>query len=109
MNKRAAENALQPTASLINVLLFMLLAACGRSPEEAPEVDQPEPVIEAPRPEETRPPEEARSPEFTCEGKTHCSQMGSCEEATFYIQNCPGTEMDGDHDGIPCESQWCDG
>ncbi|MFN2513735.1 MAG: excalibur calcium-binding domain-containing protein, partial [Pyrinomonadaceae bacterium] len=31
----------------------------------------------------------------------------SCEEATFYIQNCPGTEMDGDGDGVPCESQWC--
>ena len=44
---------------------------------------------------------------FRCEGKTRCSQMSSCEEATFYLQNCPGTEMDGDRDGIPCESQHC--
>ncbi|WP_372870333.1 excalibur calcium-binding domain-containing protein [Shewanella sp.] len=44
---------------------------------------------------------------FRCEGKTHCNQMRSCEEATFYIENCPGTEMDGDNDGIPCERQWC--
>lgn len=44
---------------------------------------------------------------FTCKGKTHCSQMTSCAEAKFYIRNCPGTKMDGDGDGIPCESQWC--
>ena len=44
---------------------------------------------------------------FECQGKTHCTQMASCEEATFYIKNCPGTEMDGDNDGIPCERQLC--
>ncbi|RWX48043.1 Excalibur calcium-binding domain-containing protein [Candidatus Electrothrix marina] len=45
--------------------------------------------------------------EFSCQGKTRCTQMRSCAEATFYIRNCPGTKMDGDGDGIPCESQWC--
>jgi cold shock CspA family protein len=44
---------------------------------------------------------------YTCEGKTYCSEMSSCEEATFYIRNCPGTKMDGDNDGIPCERQFC--
>ena len=44
---------------------------------------------------------------FTCDGRTHCSQMTSCEEATFFLKNCPGTKMDGDHDGIPCERQLC--
>jgi hypothetical protein len=44
---------------------------------------------------------------FRCEGKTHCSQMSSCAEATFYLQNCPGTKIDGDGDGIPCETQYC--
>jgi cold shock CspA family protein len=44
---------------------------------------------------------------YGCDGKTHCSQMTSCEEAEFYLRNCPGTAMDGDGDGIPCESQWC--
>ena len=44
---------------------------------------------------------------FHCEGKTYCSQMSSCEEATFYLNHCPGTNMDGDRDGVPCESQWC--
>lgn len=44
---------------------------------------------------------------FSCQGKKHCSEMTSCAEATFYIRNCPGTKMDGDHDGVPCEKQWC--
>ncbi len=45
--------------------------------------------------------------DFKCQGKVYCSEMSSCEEAMFYLRNCPGTKMDGDHDGIPCESQWC--
>lgn len=45
--------------------------------------------------------------QFKCDGRTHCSQMTSCEEAKFFIKNCPNTKMDGDNDGIPCERQWC--
>jgi hypothetical protein len=45
--------------------------------------------------------------QFRCDGRTHCSQMTSCAEATFFIKNCPGTKMDGNNDGIPCEQQWC--
>lgn len=45
--------------------------------------------------------------QFKCDGRTHCSQMNSCEEATFFINNCPDTKMDGNNDGIPCERQWC--
>lgn len=44
--------------------------------------------------------------EFRCEGKTHCSQMGSKAEAEFYLRNCPNTQMDGDNDGDPCERQF---
>ena len=44
---------------------------------------------------------------FRCDGRTHCSQMTSCEEATFFLRNCPGTKMDGNNDGVPCERQWC--
>jgi len=44
---------------------------------------------------------------FTCDGRTHCSQMTSCAEATYFIQHCPNTKMDGNNDGIPCEKQWC--
>jgi cold shock CspA family protein len=47
--------------------------------------------------------------QFQCQGKTRCSEMTSCEEAMFYLRNCPGTKMDGNHDGVPCEQQWCGG
>lgn len=45
--------------------------------------------------------------QYECDGRQHCSQMTSCEEAKFFILNCPNTKMDGDRDGIPCESQHC--
>lgn len=44
---------------------------------------------------------------FRCDGRTHCSQMRSCAEATYFIRHCPGTKMDGNNDGVPCETQWC--
>jgi cold shock CspA family protein len=44
---------------------------------------------------------------YYCDGRRYCSQMSSCEEATYFLRHCPGTEMDGDGDGVPCESQWC--
>jgi micrococcal nuclease len=42
-----------------------------------------------------------------CDGRLYCSQMGSCEEATWFLKNCPGMKMDGNNDGVPCETQWC--
>lgn len=44
---------------------------------------------------------------YVCAGKTQCSEMRTCAEAEFYLKNCPGTSMDGDSDGIPCEDQHC--
>lgn len=44
--------------------------------------------------------------QFQCQGKIHCSEMSSYDEAVFYLQNCPGTKMDGDGDGEPCERQF---
>jgi hypothetical protein len=44
---------------------------------------------------------------FKCDGRIYCSQMTSCAEATYFLQNCPGTRMDGNNDGVPCEKQWC--
>lgn len=52
-------------------------------------------------------PKQATSPKFQCDGRTHCSHMTSCEEATYFIRHCPNTQMDGDSDGVPCENQWC--
>lgn len=44
---------------------------------------------------------------FQCSGKSQCSEMVSCDEAIYYLKHCPGTIMDGDSDGLPCEDQWC--
>ncbi len=52
---------------------------------------------------------ETPAPQFSCDGRTYCSQMHSCEEATWVSNHCPGTKMDGNHDGVPCERQWCTG
>jgi cold shock CspA family protein len=58
--------------------------------------------------EQSTPPAPAAVVEsFRCDGRTHCSQMNSCAEATYFLRNCPGVKMDGDHDGVACEEQWC--
>jgi len=44
---------------------------------------------------------------FSCDGRTHCSQMTSCAEARYFLKHCPGAQMDGNGDGEPCEQQWC--
>lgn len=86
----------------MNKFLLLGVAAAAawfyfkQSPKAEQAVQPAEPMIEA-----TASP--AASPVFQCQGKQHCSQMTSCEEARFYLRNCPGVKIDGDHDGIPCE------
>ena len=41
---------------------------------------------------------------FQCESKTTCRQMQSCAEAKYYLMSCGLTRLDGDKDGVPCES-----
>lgn len=60
----------------------------------------PSPIISFPLKQENK-------VNYSCNGKVYCSEMTSCEEAEFYQNYCPGTKMDGDGDGIPCERQWC--
>ena len=92
--------------SFVQILLFLLLGVgglvlLGVFDPALPELDRPpEPLLFSEEIEE-------QEPVFECDGRTHCSEMTSCEEATFFLINCPGTEMDGDWDGIPCERQWC--
>ncbi len=45
-----------------------------------------------------------RPPGFVCGTKRYCKQMASCAEARFYLENCGLTRLDGDRDGVPCES-----
>jgi hypothetical protein len=71
---------------------------------EALETELP-PVVTRPLPQSAASP--ATTISFKCDGRTHCSQMSSCAEATFFLKNCPGVKMDGNNDGVPCEQQWC--
>jgi len=65
-----------------------------RQPSERPESTASQAVVKQPA-------------ELRCDGRERCPQMHSCEEATWFLNNCPNTKMDGDHDGVPCEDQWC--
>lgn len=106
--------AIQFTRPMKNIILVALVAFAGwygyaeyqrraqapvpdQTPSAAPEAVERK-LIRAPISPESR---------FNCDGRIYCSQMTSCAEATYFLRNCPGTKMDGDHDGIPCENQWC--
>lgn len=41
---------------------------------------------------------------FSCGGKSVCRQMNSCDEAYHYLNQCGVGRLDGDGDGVPCES-----
>lgn len=71
------------------------IQALSQNPVSATEVVVPQPA--------------PARPAFNCDGRRHCSQMTSCNEAKRFLENCPGMEMDGDGDGIPCEQQLCTG
>ena len=66
-------------------------AAAAPAPKLAPVAVSPVPAVLSAR----------------CDGRKRCTQMRSCEEATWFLKHCPGVEMDGDGDGVPCERQWC--
>lgn len=42
---------------------------------------------------------------YSCSPRRTCGQIGSCEEAHWYLENCSwGGRLDRDGDGRPCES-----
>ena len=45
------------------------------------------------------------APSGSCPSRRYCTQIGSCQEAQYYLANCSwGWRLDGDSDGVPCES-----
>lgn len=48
--------------------------------------------------------DQGKKQKFICGSKTRCSEMASCEEALFYLKECGLSTIDGDKDGVPCES-----
>jgi cold shock CspA family protein len=102
---RGARPAPRRSGTVITILSLLALGAAGwygygwlaskhaADPEPVPHAIQARPLV----PVQT----------FSCDGRTRCSQMTSCAEATYFLRQCPGTLMDGDGDGEPCENQWC--
>ncbi|MFC7739092.1 excalibur calcium-binding domain-containing protein [Roseomonas sp. GCM10028921] len=41
---------------------------------------------------------------FSCGPKRYCREMTNCAEARFYLNQCGVSRLDGDGDGVPCES-----
>jgi endonuclease YncB( thermonuclease family) len=41
---------------------------------------------------------------FQCGSKVYCREMASCAEAMFYLKTCRLSRLDGDSDGVPCET-----
>lgn len=78
---------------------YQKVAPAGRATEAASPAGQP--LLDI------APSSRAATASYVCDGRQHCSQMTSCAEATWFLKNCPGTKMDGDHDGVPCETQLC--
>jgi hypothetical protein len=39
-----------------------------------------------------------------CWAKLYCTQMVTCEEAKYYLNQCWLSRLDADSDGLPCES-----
>jgi hypothetical protein len=83
------------------VIVALLAWGYGKLQGHPPEPQQPSAAPQALRFQG------APTQTFACKGKTHCSEMRSCDEAKFYLAHCPFPKMDGDGDGIPCEDQWC--
>lgn len=45
---------------------------------------------------------------YSCTPARTCKVIATCEEARWYLQNCPwGGKLDRDKDGHPCESGPC--
>lgn len=46
----------------------------------------------------------AETQSVVCGAKQYCREMSVCTEARFYLNQCGLTRLDGDGDGIPCET-----
>ena len=83
------------------IIILALLAFGGWKLYQS---QDPVPVIELNDNAAIQPAHSNPSQRFRCDGREYCSQMSSRAEAEFFTNNCPNSKMDGDGDGVPCES-----
>jgi len=107
---RARQERRQSMEALRNVLLTVVIFAAAwgiysrvHTPRGSPAISPPQ----SQRLDSQSDASESQQSPFRCDGRTYCSQMTSCAEAKYFLAHCPNVKMDGDHNGIPCERQWC--
>jgi cold shock CspA family protein len=101
--------ARSPLKGLMTLVLAGIVAVSGYTQYKAWQQARSVPSLELSSPTQA-PASPAPAPAaslFRCDGRTHCSQMTSCQEAKYFLAHCPGVKMDGNNDGVPCEQQWC--
>jgi cold shock CspA family protein len=112
-DSNAPRSGRNPFAWIPGLLAAAAIGAFGYSklmPQQATyQPDRPAPNQQAAYQPDGPAPNQHAAPEqqFHCDGRTYCSQMTSCAEAIYFLRHCPGAQMDGNHDGEPCEQQWC--
>jgi hypothetical protein len=107
-NKQNSNNGIRLAFLLLTGCLIAGLAQMYQATDDVtelpPEVTKPE-VVKQETPPALQPIEQTK---YSCEGKTRCSQMSSCEEARFYQDHCAVMRLDSDKDGVPCEGTLCE-
>lgn len=104
----STEARVQPTLEELNAAEKKKRAAAAAARAQAASAATPQAQEPAAKPAVGAAPAAPAAPSsFRCDGRTRCPQMRSCAEAKYFLAHCPGVQMDGDGDGIPCEQQWC--
>jgi cold shock CspA family protein len=107
-NTTHASKSKSPLFKLVGLGLMFALGFLAYSKFQ-PVQSRPLPLAEAPATSKQEPYDITAGTEgqSRCDGRKYCSQMTSCTEAKYFLKNCPNVQMDGNHDGVPCEQQWC--
>lgn len=95
-------SSVEPTAAAEEAQAAASEAAAAAKDAAEAAAEPAEEVAEVSYPPE--PLEDRSSGGFSCGGKYYCREMDSCEEANFYLNQCGLSRLDGDGDGVPCES-----
>jgi hypothetical protein len=107
VTKNKKHKSSRPIKLLLNIAFISFLAFVGYGLYSSFIKNKSMVAIESPPKIETMNQRIDKKTNYSCQGKVHCSEMNSCSEAVFYLENCEGTKIDGNGDGVPCEMQWC--
>ncbi|MEK8021463.1 MAG: excalibur calcium-binding domain-containing protein [Candidatus Parabeggiatoa sp.] len=99
LSRKPAKKRISFGKLIVGFMVFLIIFVYGISKI----ISSPPPQIEIPQIE--TPELSSHSQQYHCAGKVYCSEMDSCEEARYYLHNCPSVKIDGDGDGMPCEEQ----